>query len=122
MKDFSDQLKDILDTYATDVHEKVDNCCMNVAKEGAHKLQQTSPKRSGKYAKSWAVKEVAGGGGVTQSTWVIHNKKYYRLTHLLEKGHAKRGGGRVKAYPHIKPVEEWAQNELPKELIDKLGG
>lgn len=120
MKDINEQLKDIFEDYSTDVRKTVNECCLDVARESGLKLRETSPKDTGKYAKSWAVKEVKTNdfGG---STWVVYNKKY-QLTHLLEKGHAKRNGGRVKAYPHIKPVEEWAINELPKEIIDKLGG
>ena len=121
MESLQEQLEKLLDTYATQVRNDVNECCMETAKECGLKLRQTSPKHKGKYAKGWAVKEVATGG-FEQSTWVVYNKTSYQLTHLLEKGHAKRNGGRVRAIPHIKPVETWAQQELPKELKDKLGG
>ena len=120
MESFQQQLEDILNDYATEVRETVDNCCMETAKDCGNKLKQTSPKKTGKYAKGWAVKEVKQGIGA--STWVVHNKTSYQLTHLLEKGHAKRNGGRVRAIPHIKPVEKWAQDELPKDIMHKLGG
>ena len=69
-------------------------------------------------------------GGAYASSWVkskekgkikIHNKKHYRLTHLLERGHAKRNGGRTKAMPHIEPVEQFVIETFPKKLEERLG-
>lgn len=55
---------------------------------------------------------------------IVYNEDHYRLTHLLEKGHALRRGGRkigsVKAYPHIKPVEERVQDEFRKDIANRL--
>ena len=52
----------------------------------------------------------------------MYSPKKYQLAHLLEKGHAKRGGGRTKAMPHIAPAEENAVKELENDIKKALGG
>ena len=52
----------------------------------------------------------------------VHSKNRYQLAHLLEYGHAKRGGGRTKAQPHIAPAEEAAISQLERDIKRSLGG
>lgn len=46
------------------------------------------------------------------------------LPHLLEKGHAKIGGGKTSAYPHVKPAAEhafrFARKNLPLYMAREL--
>lgn len=74
------------------------------------------------YAKTWSkTKERAS----TKSSckWIVYAKKPgYRLAHLLENGHAKRNGGRVRAYPHIAPAEAHAEEKFIRLLRQKIGG
>ena len=99
--------------YANQTDEKVQQIAEKIANDGVDDLRNKSPKNKGDYAKSWDKKKVG-------KRFVLHNKKHYRLTHLLEKGHAKVNGGRVAAQPHIKPVEQKMIDEFEDELRREL--
>lgn len=71
---------------------------------------------NGGYSNSWAEKEVKSNNQLSFNRVVYSKPPYYRLAHLLEKGHALRQGGRTKARPHIRPAEEKAE----KLLMDAL--
>lgn len=79
-------------------------------------ISENAPKDIGAYAKSWATKKVTENSHSLQMT--VHSKNRYQLAHLIEKGHAKRGGGRVNGKPHIAPAEENGA-ELLTNLIKK---
>lgn len=73
-----------------------------------------------KYVKAFRVKTSYEDQYNKRNTWYVSGKQY-RLTHLLENGHALHQGGRTKAYPHIKYGEEIAQKrmvELAEEVIN----
>lgn len=104
--------------YSKEVQGDMDKVADEVADEVVEKLKNESPKSNrksgGAYAGSW--KKSKDKGKI-----IIHNKEHYRLTHLLERGHAKRNGGRTKAMPHIEPVEQFAIETFPKKLEERLG-
>lgn len=108
-----------LETYSQEVVEKINVSSERVGRAAVKRLKLTSPKRTGKYAKSWTMK--------TEKQFeqphsrIIHARKpYYRLTHLLEHGHAKRGGGRVSGKPHIGPAEEEAVRKFTSEVEEAI--
>ena len=83
-------------------------------------IQANAPKKTGAYSKSWTVKTTKETSESLELT--VHSPKKYQLAHLLEKGHAKRGGGRTKAIPHIAPAEEKAVKDLEADIKRVLGG
>lgn len=112
---FTQEILRYLKDYTDDVKDEVKKASKEIAKESAQKLKTSSPKKSGKYRKGWTSKKV-------NEVQVVHNKTRYQLTHLLEKGHASRNGGRVGAIVHIKPVEENAIREFERRIEEAVGG
>lgn len=110
----------ILQQFEHGVSTAIDKASEEVAKEAVKKLKSVSPVGTGAwkghYAQKWKAKKVGG-------KLVVHNEKY-QLTHLLENGHDVVSHGRVAGHvpgkPHIKPVEEWVQEELPKRLEEMI--
>ena len=81
-------------------------------------ITANAPERTGRYAKSWrtkATKETANALEVT-----VYSPTRYMLAHLLEHGHARRGGGRVAAIPHIAPAEQRGIEELERDIERSL--
>ena len=81
-------------------------------------VQAGAPVMTGKYKKSWAVKTTKENANAMEVT--VHSRNRYQLAHLLEFGHAKRGGGRTRAFPHIVPADEAAAELLEKEVEKAL--
>lgn len=111
----ADEITRILQEYTTEVEQGLEKAKQKVAKDGAKKLRETSPKKTGRYAKGWTATKQG-------TSYVIHNKDRYQLAHLLEFGHAKVGGGRVSGKPHIKPVEEEVINQFEKAVEKVIKG
>lgn len=113
--------------YGLDVNEVVYDSMKAVADMAVSELQAHNKFSSkghptGAYAKSWTKTEQRTT--VLSKKLIVNNEDHYRLTHLLENGHAlKRGGrtyGSVKAYPHIKPVEEKVIALFERDVVERI--
>ena len=115
---FEASVKKILEEYGDDVKANVSEITESVGKAGVTMLRQESrAKFNGKkYASGWTSQTEK----TRLSTRVIIYNKKPGLPHLLEKGHAKRGGGRVAGRVHIAPVEEDLINTIQREVEAKV--
>lgn len=116
------ELEKILNDYANEVDELSNDTMKKASRNAVNELKMTSPKLSGDYARDWAVKTERGAGG--SAVFIVHNKKHYQLTHLLENGHIIRNQygeyGRAPAHPHIKQAEQNAIKSIIAKLEAKL--
>lgn len=118
-------LEQILTDYGKDVNADLRAAVKKAAQKGRAALKGSSPRSKGRaswgskhYADNWAVKDTTSRLTISD---IIYNKKpTYRLTHLLEHGHAKVGGGRVPAQVHIKPVEEEIKRFILRAFESKV--
>lgn len=116
---FAADVQKILSEYAGSVKENLDEVTKAVAKKGAQMVRRAAAGAvggSGKYARGWTSKVEVGRLGVSG---VIYNKTP-GLPHLLEYGHANRGGGRTPGRPHIASAEEQIVREFEEEVKSKL--
>ena len=117
--ELSAEIEKALDGMNKEVIEQMNEAIKETASDTVKELKSSSPEgRSGRYAKGWTVKvRDTNIGGI--SSLSVCNRTDYQLTHLLENGHViKATGDRTRAFAHIKPAEEHAQEEFTEKVGD----
>ena len=117
-----DSLADDIMAGLREYAELADDAMKNAVKKTATSVKKeisaNAPKDTGAYGKSWKATKTSENSHTLKMT--VHSKDHYRLAHLLEKGHAKRGGGRVAGQPHIAPAEENGAEMLTNLITEAL--
>lgn len=112
---FASSIHDILEKYGDEINENMEEAVKAVSRKGAQAVKSaaSSTFNGNKYASGWTSKTETGR---MSAQGTIYNRTVPGLPHLLENGHAMRGGGRVAGRPHIKPVEEKIIQEFEQEV------
>ena len=108
--EFAAALSDILGDIVDSSDEAVFNLVHDALLEGRDEWRRNAKSYVGTNGKAWKYGKHVTYRALRQKHGVeghIFSRKP-GLPHLLEKGHAKIGGGSTRAYPHVKPAAEYA--------------
>ena len=100
--------------YGEEVKQELQDDLTYAGEYCAGEVARMSPRRGGKYRTGWDFHFKAKGGNLTVE---VGNTTKPSLTHLLEKGHMKRGhGGWVGARKHMEPAFDKTVEMLDRRL------
>lgn len=116
----ADAIMDSLREYSSLAADEMKEAVREAGNTVRDEIREKAPKDTGIYAKSWTVKKQRETSSSLSLT--IHSRNRYQLAHLLEFGHAKRGGGRVSAKPHIADAEAAGIRQLEEDIRKALEG
>lgn len=117
---FAATFAELLGDLADSTDEAVYHCVHDALVEGRDAWADKAPVRLGAYKRSMTYRTLRKKHGVEGH---IFSRKP-GLPHLLEKGHAKSGGGRTAAQVHVKPAADIAfafvRRHLPEYIAREV--
>lgn len=114
----ADVIMEGLEEYAQLAADDMKKAVKKAGTQARKDIQENAPVKTGAYAKSWAAKTTKETANAMEI--VVYSRNRYQLAHLLEFGHAKRGGGRVAGRSHIAPAEQDGIKQLEKDIERSL--
>ena len=121
--DLSSAVDEMLKVYGDDVFSIIGTAIKETCEDAVKELKAVKTFApdgiaTGAYSSDWVFEEIPAKRYTKRS--VVHNEEHYRLSHLLEYGHAKQNGGRTRAFPHIAPVNDNMQANIIKKVEEGI--
>lgn len=119
INDLAESISSQLGKWSHEVEDEVKKAVDETMKTLVANTKRDAPVKTGDYKKAISSKVTINRDGEYQKTWYV-KPPFYRLTHLLEKGHAKRGGGRVNPREHIGKNAQLAHQEFENKVKEAI--
>ncbi|MEI3507849.1 MAG: hypothetical protein V8R01_01750 [Bacilli bacterium] len=117
--EFEKALEFELTIYCDDITQGIKKASDEEIKTLVKNTKNDANKKTGKYAKAISSKCTKETSRSKTNTWYVKDNKY-QLTHLLDKGHATRNGGRTKGTNFVIKNEEIAVNNYEKKVEEVI--
>ena len=118
-----DEMAATISEYLTEYSENVTEIAKNVVDEMSENVMKEVKKhitwKDKVYSKNFALKTAFEDSRNKRRVWYVKSP-HYRLTHLLEFGHATRNGGRTRSFPHVKYGNDYLLNNFDREMKEAI--